>query len=303
MTCGTRVWDLLGRLKVFPTHHTRVVNPLERLREVGQTLPEKLRTLRQMAEETPMPASLLAWGRRHAGVEGNALEIWSRRAWWGLFGGQFVREQLWEPDTVDEALALMETADWSLLDDAMERGGAICATAHVGPPKFALCLLSRRVSGLLAWTSVHRFPDWLDHRSDALWLDPNQEAHRANILVRSAMHLKKGGLLFGAADGVWGRTVSVNANGRTRRYALGIPTLARQFDVPVLLFVALWSGERVRLVATKVEPPPAWLDEDAWNNAWVTSYSRQLNDAVGGTPENLRLYWAEKGTIAQEVGL
>ena len=303
MTHGSRVIGLLGRLKSLITRGTRVENPLERLREVEATLPEKLQVLRSMADETRLPVSLLAWGRRKAGMESDALEAWSRRAWWGLVAGRLVKEHLWAADTIDSALALMEPADWSLVDDAMARGGAICAAAHVGPPKFALCLLSRRMPRLLAWTSVPSFPDWLQERPHAVWLDPNQDSHRANVLVRSAIHLRQGGVLFGAPDGAWGRTTSVSANG-SKRYALGIPTLSRQLNIPVLLVMALWAGERVRLVVTRLEPPPSSLDEDGWNNAWVTSYARKVNDAIAGAPENLRdLQWAENGAIVREAGL
>ena len=251
-------------------------------------LPWKLRLLRLAAVRCADHDERLAtWARNHPAIATGT--DWCRRLWWGAAAGEIVRDCLYDPRRQATALRLVDSPDWSVLDAAAARGGVIVAAMHLGPPKVLMNLLLEPRRSLLIWTNTRDLPGWLADRHPDAFLDPLLADQRAVLLVKSAMQLRKGGLLLGAADEVTGeRTVAIERLGRTWRFSLGLPALARRLDVPVVLAMALWRGERIRVVCRPLPPPDHGLADDEWNRAWCERSCDLVEDVVRHEPENLR---------------
>jgi hypothetical protein len=154
------------------------------------------------------------------------------------------------------------------------------------------CLVEQDLP-LLVWTNTTDLPGWLVGRGKASFLDPTQGEERSVLLVKSALHLRAGGVLLGAADQATGdRTILLERLGMRWRFSLGLPALARRLDVPVVVSLALWSGERVRIEWHRLSPPERNLPEEDWYRAWLDGYWRLVEPVLRGSPENLRfLRW------------
>lgn len=254
-------------------------------------LGHKLLLLREKAAEGGRMERLVRWAEDHPEIATG--DDWCRRAWWGAAAGEVVRDHLYDPARRAAALELIESADFMALDEARRRGGVIVVAAHLGPPKFLMnCLLERRLP-LLVWTNTRDMPAWLADRGGT-FLDPLEPDERGVLLVRSALHLRRGGVLLGAADQATGaRTIELERLGRRWRFSLGLPALARRLEVPAVLALALWRGERVRIECRRLEPPDAALAEPDWHRAWLESSWDAIEPIVRTEPENLRfLRWA-----------
>ncbi|MBM4020992.1 MAG: hypothetical protein FJ284_01895 [Planctomycetes bacterium] len=252
-------------------------------------LPTKLRLLRERAEEGGRDERLVRWAAEHPEIAVGA--DWHARAWWGAAAGEVVRAHLYDQRRREEALDLLTAADVDALDEARRRGGVIVAAAHLGPPKFLMNWLLGRRLPLLVWTNTRDLPDWLG--GDAAFADPLDTADRGVLLVKSALHLRGGGVLLGAADQPTGdRTVVFERLGMRWRFSLGLPALARTLGAPVVTALALWQGDRVRIVCGVLASPAAGLTEEGWHRAWLEAYWRSIEPVLRNEPENLRfLRW------------
>lgn len=254
-------------------------------------LGRKLLLLREKAAEGGRMERLVRWAEQHPAIA--TTDDWCARAWWGAAAGEVVRDHLYDPERRAAALDLVDVADFAPLDEARRQGGVIVVAAHLGPPKFLMnCLLERRLP-LLVWTNTRDMPAWLADRGGA-FLDPLEPDERGALLVRSALHLRRGGVLLGAADQATGdRTVELERLGMRWRFSLGLPALARRLDVPAVIALALWRGERVRIECRRLQPPDAALAEPDWHRAWIESSWDAVEPIVRDEPENLRfLRWA-----------
>jgi hypothetical protein len=251
-------------------------------------LPWKLRLLRLAAiRSAQRDERLLAWARNHPAIATGS--DWCQRLWWGAAAGEVVRDCLYDPRRQAAVLQLIDKPDWSALDAAAARGGVIIAALHLGPPKVLMNLLLEARQKLLVWTNTRDLPGWLAERHPDAFLDPLLADQRAVLLVRSALHLRMGGLLLGAADKASGeRTVAIERLGRTWRFSRGLPALARRLDVPVVLTMALWAGDRIRIVCRPLPPPEQGLADEAWDRAWCERTCDLVEDVVRHEPENLR---------------
>ena len=100
--------------------------------------------------------------------------------------------------------------------------------------------------------------------------------------------------MLAAADQATGeRPVMVERLGIRWRFSRGLPALARRLRVPVIVALALWQGDRIRVECQRLEPPDASLADDAWQTAWLDRYLDAIEMTVRQSPENLRfLRWA-----------
>lgn len=266
--------DLVGPIAAMPV-------PLHR----------KLLLLRERADEGARMERLVRWAAAHPEVAAGS--DWCRRAWWGAAAGEVVRDHLYDPARRGEALDLLDDADFSPLDGTGRQGGLVVVAAHLGPPKFLMnCLLERRLP-LLVWTNTRDLPTWLADRGGT-FLDPMRPDERAALLVRSALHLRRGGVLVGAADQATGdRTVVLERLGMRWRFSLGLPALARSLGAPAIGMLAVWRGERIRIECRPLPTPDPALDADAWHRAWLEAHWRAIEPTIRESPENLRfLRWA-----------
>lgn len=265
----------------------------------------QLATLRLKARTVPPVPRLLNWGRRHLGLQASAEAVWHRRAWWGLAAGEVLRAHLYDPRRRPSALGLVEAADWSEVRRAHARGGVILAGAHIGPPKAAMNVLMDLNLPLMVWTNMQDLPAWQAQRPDVRFVDPLVAKERSLLLAKSALHLRDGGILFGAPDWPSGtRTVALDRLGIRWSFSQGIPALARKLELPVFLVLALWHGNRIRLACTRIRPPPDHLDDAAWYRCWMEDYWNGFDSVIRSSPENLRfLRGMDDGALLGELGL
>jgi hypothetical protein len=266
-------------------------------------LEQKLVLLRERAAQAAEVPRLIRWAEDHPEISRGS--EWCSRAWWGAAAGEIVRDYLYDPQRRAEALRLVESAEYGPLDEARRRGGVIIVAAHLGPPKFLMnCLLEHDLP-LVVWTNTRDLPAWLAERGKATFLDPLAADQRATLLVKSALHLRGGGVLLGAADHASGdRTVVLDRLGMRWRFSLGLPTLAGRLGLPVVVALAGWTGERIRITCRSLEPPPVSGTAAAdWSHAWLARYWECIEPTVRHEPENLRfLRWAVARVVPPPLG-
>jgi hypothetical protein len=268
-------------------------------------LPRQLVILREAATGAAGTTRLRAWGAEHLSLSGPSLDDWVARAWWGLVAGEVVRAHLYDERRRAAALELVDRPDWTIVEDAWQRGGVILAAAHVGPPKMAMNLLLDRGMRPVVWTNTSDMPAWQPGKTQACFLDPLHPDERAVLLVRSALHLRAGGILFGAPDWPTGqRLVTLHRLGTGWTFSVGLPALARLVRTPAFLVLALWHDDRLRMTISPIARPAGAMGEHDWDVAWLEGYWRGIESVIRTSPENLRfLRTIDGGSIRREVGL
>ena len=230
-----------------------------------------------------------------------------RRAWWGLWAGELLRDALHHRRRHADAMALVDSppeADLArMIRPQGEARGAILVGAHVGPPHTALAWLLHRNLPLLAWTatSPNSFA-WLVRLSAARMVNARAEPQS---LTKAALHLRQGGVLFASVDGTTGgRSIPARECSWTTRFTRSVPTLARRMALPACLLLTLWERERISIVCQPLEAPDDRLDDDAWIGRWLDGVRQPIDDIVRRSPENLRfLLFLDNRAIGRELGL
>ena len=269
----------------------------------GLPLGWQLHLLRAAARLGWRQSRLQRWGADHPQIAVGP--DWCQRAWWGVAAGGVVQRHLANRSLRAAALRLAEPINWSELDAALRAGGVIIATAHLGPPKFLMHVLLERHLPLLVWTNAADLPPWLPATTNATFLDPLLPDERSVLMVKSAVHLRRGGVLLGAADMQTGaRSQEFGRLGRRWHLSPGLPALARRLSVPTFLMLALWQGNRVRIDCHRLDPPADELADDQWQQAWLERYWNELEKCITSTAENLRfLRGIDEGRFRRELGM
>ncbi len=266
-------------------------------------LSEKLTVLREASLTAGVHNEVIGrWAAEHPAIA--KVDGWYSRAWWGAAAGEIVRDQLFDRGRHAEALALVDEVDDTALVDARRQGkGVIVVTAHIGPPKFLMNWLVDQGLPLLVWTNTGDLPAWQAASGDARFVDPRTPDDKSVVLVNAAIHLRRGGVLLGAADmGTGGRVVTIERLGYVREFSLGLPALARRLDVPAVTGLALWHGDRIRIRFVPLEPPSPGLSEDEWNQAWLDRSWAVVEPVLGDSPENLRFLRKAVERLSQPQG-
>lgn len=261
-----------------------------------------LQSLRQAAAAFSGESLLLQWGRKYLKLEPESEQQWLQRAWWGLHAGELLRAYLFNSSLRDQVLDLITGPDWSELEAARTKhGGVILAGAHIGPPKTAMNFLMNQGLPLMIWTDMNHFPEWVKTTFDITFVDP---ARNPALLAKTALHLRSGGVLFGAPDAPSGRRTISFESIAPWNFSLGIPTLARVLNLPVFRFLALWNDNRIKIECERAASPQNDLDEEHWNHQWVENFCDPLDRIVQTSPENLRfLLFVDNRAISRELQL
>lgn len=252
-------------------------------------LADKLAMLREAAAEAGAGnASLIAWAAAHPAIASGS--DWMARAWWGAAAGEVVRDYLYDQGRRGAALGLVEDVESRPLAEALAKGrGVIVVTAHIGPPKLLMNWLIDQVLPLLVWTNTTDLPPWLAAATRATLVDPRDQASKSVILINSALHLRRKGVLLGAADMATGdRLITIDRHGFVRRFSVGLPTLARKLGVPTVVGLALWRGNRITIQFSTMEAPDDSLSEPQWIAQWLERSWDAVDPVLLESPENLR---------------
>ncbi len=267
-------------------------------------LPLKLRFLQLVARQGAQGRTpLCRWGQQHPEI--SAQRGWYRRAWWGLAAGEVLRAHLYDENRCESALKLFDEPDWSEFDAVRLQRGVILVTAHLGPPKALMNYLIAQKPPLCIWTNTQDLPGWLRRASTVTFLDPLVAAERSTLLVNTALHLRDGGVLFGACDVPSGaRTIDMDRLGMRWNFSLGIPALARQLNIPTYAALALWRGNRIRIELKAIPHPARDVPEEDWHRLWLESLWSLMENVIRSSPENLRfLLFIDNGAMRRELGL
>ena len=148
-------------------------------------------------------------------------------------------------------------------------------------------------------TNTNDMPDWLPELGAPL-LNPMIASDRPEIMVRTALHLRAGGLLYVAPDGGYSAShIAVNCFNRTWRFSLGIPALARMIDIPSFTVLAVWEGTRIILRIVPIKAPDPGLASEDWHRAWIMEHWNAIAPVIMSSPENLRFL---SGKFRREFG-
>jgi hypothetical protein len=253
-----------------------------------QSLRTKLVWLREFSKQHAAEPRLQNWCLRHLPIAPDQVESWCARAWWGIAAGELTRVYLYDQQKCSEALDLLGGPDWSSVDTALDHSGVILATAHIGPPKFLMNALIERSAQTMILTNTQDMPDWLTLVAGNL-LDPTRPSDRSMVMMKAAMHLRSGGLLFAAPDGGFSADhVNLKAFKRLWRFSTGIPMLARRLNVPCFSAWTLWQGNDLALQILPINPPSRDLSDNDWNRAWIADHWSDVAKVIATSPENLR---------------
>jgi lauroyl/myristoyl acyltransferase len=168
------------------------------------------------------------------------------------------------------------------------RAPGVVVTWHLGPG----CGLSAafELLGIASLAIVRRPLPAMDQRSQTV-LTGGGEADRTAALWRAVRHLKEGGLVVIAADGLSGeRGRRVGFLGRGIRLARGPFVLARLSGAPILPVVTSWT--RDTSIRAELGPPldivPSPADGDAFEEAAAAATASWMEQRVLRSPEEMR---------------
>ncbi len=219
------------------------------------------------------------------GLDDAARERWCRRAWWGAKMG----EVLWRrvERRPHEVNALVRGVELAQVDRALGEGrGVMLAAAHHGPLQVGITFIRARYREALF---LLREPRRL---RGANVLDVGDGANRAAALVEARRHLRRGGLVYVAPDGVSGiasgAMVSLPLRGGVVAMARGTATLARLAGVATIPMTAAWRDGHIVVTSGAEMPAPR---DAAAERDWLATYLAQVDDWTRSLPpENVRLY-------------
>jgi hypothetical protein len=78
-----------------------------------------------------------------------------------------------------------------------------------------------------------------------------------------------------------------------RQFSAGLPALARLTGSPVVIGLALWKGNRIRIEFQPFENPDNGLGGFDRDRMWLERYWELMQPPIRDSPENLRfLRWA-----------
>lgn len=252
------------------------------------SLKQKLDKISSVAATLSLPKILQEWGQNSLNLNGQDLEQWTRNAWWGLAAGELIRAYVLNPEFREEAFDLVEADEWADQLNTWNSSTTILATAHVGPPKFAMGAIIKRCKKLIVWTDNLNDELWNPPREGLELINPRVE-NRGQLFVRSALALREGHIIFGAADGKRSDQVLVVKDfNQTWTLSPGIPTLARRMKANTHLVLGLWDKQRIKLVNYNIPHPSEHLTDDQWNKEWLSSYWEIIKKIIAKSPSNLR---------------
>lgn len=269
----------------------------------GLPLPYQLKLLRLLAKIYWRRSAIDTWAKSHPQI--NLASNWGPRAWWGVAAGGLVRKYLDNPLKRKTAIALLEPVDWSEIDNAIAAGGVIIATAHLGPPKFLMHALLAKELPLLVWTNKFDLPSWIEQSHNAKFLNPLISDERSLLMIKSAIHLRQGGVLLGAADVNTGnRIFEILKFDQKWQLSPGLPALARLLSVPTFLVLALWQGNKIKIQFQKLDFSGQNLNSEQWQDEWLHLYWNELEKIISTSPENLRfLRNIDEGRFIKSLGI
>lgn len=220
------------------------------------------------------------------GLEGQAHADFCRRAWVGTKASDI----LWERIQHEPASSLVSHVDFTSLDAARATGrGVLLTAAHMGPQRVLVTLLRERYPETLFL--LHE-PSIVVGAAHARTIDTDAAA----ALVEANRHLRKGGLVYLAPDGISGAlSLTLPLSGGSVRMSRGAATLARLSGAIAVPVLAAFVDRRIHAFSSAPLDISGFADAraaaDRWERAWLDAYIAQIERWTRDLPpENLRLY-------------
>lgn len=241
-------------------------------------LKEALRDLWNHRADWPPKAALLPFARDSLGISPENENNWYLAAWWGFHACRLLA---WCRSNrgKEELFGLLEPADWTPLDRALEAGkGVILAASHLGPGFLPGMAVKHAGYSTLEISGAEGGKDIISTHSDE---------NRKQSLAKALLHLRRNNVIVAAPDGrVGNRHYSVHFLHQDVRIYTGIGELARLSGAMTCWISASWTGpDRVRLHISPMEAPEGHGDE--WMKQWYLAYLHQLARQIRNSPADL----------------
>lgn len=248
-----------------------------------------LRVLEFVTPFALLDRHLASWADEHLNLAGRQQRRWRRDVGWGIMAEKLLFAHL-ARGRRDEALSLVQVVDDSAYTDARSQGGVLVATGHYGPNSFLVHYLLEREPSLAVWTQYEYSDDLRVDHPDAWIVDPRNDP--ARTLVRSALHVRGGGVLLGAPDAdLSARHHCVEAHRTSWCCSPGMSALARRLDAPTFLALATWHGRRLHVTFAPFPRPDNSLPDAEWDTQWCEEYLGRLIRLVDESPRSLQFLW------------
>lgn len=183
-----------------------------------------------------------------------------------------------------EIMDLIEPIDWRPLEAALKLGkGAIVVTAHNGPTPASIEAMDNCGFSLLSVSGSSKVTEF-----DASLVGVATRQGRKKSLIRCMLHLRDGGVVFGAADGRHGDSFQTTdfLNQKIKVFT-GFGELARLTRAPTIFLAATWVDvDRIRIT---LEPfsPDSEASPEQWTRQWYSIYLNKLARQMRESPADL----------------
>lgn len=227
--------------------------------------------------------SVLPFAKHSLDVETDQEDDWYSSARHGFYA-YCVLERYMTLGRGHEIMDLIEPIDWRLLEAALKLDkGAIVVTAHNGPTPASMEAMDHCGASLLSITGSATIT-----KSDTSLVGVATRQARKKSLIRCMLHLRDGGVVFGAPDGRHGDNFQATEFlNQSIKVFTGFGEIARLTQAPTIFLAATWVGvDRIRITLEPFSPDPKASPEE-WTRQWYSIYLDKVARQMRESPADL----------------